>query len=70
MSWPTTGSHRIDGVLIATGPRIRPGTRVSGATIFDLLPTWLSLLGQPVPAGLDGRVIAEATCLPPPEIPR
>jgi predicted AlkP superfamily phosphohydrolase/phosphomutase len=68
MSWPTTGSHRIDGVLIATGPRIRPGTRVSGATIFDLLPTWLSLLGQPVPAGLDGRVIAEASCLPPQEI--
>jgi predicted AlkP superfamily phosphohydrolase/phosphomutase len=68
MSWPTTGSHRIDGVLIATGPRIRPGTLVSGATIFDLLPTWLSLLGQPVPAGLDGRVIDAVSCLPPREI--
>jgi predicted AlkP superfamily phosphohydrolase/phosphomutase len=62
MSWPTTGSHRVDGVLIATGPRIRPGTQVSGATIFDLLPTWLSLLGQQVPDGLEGRVIDAISC--------
>jgi predicted AlkP superfamily phosphohydrolase/phosphomutase len=57
MSWPTSGSHRVDGVLIASGPQIRPGTRVSGATIFDLLPTWLHLLGQSIPDGLQGRVI-------------
>jgi predicted AlkP superfamily phosphohydrolase/phosphomutase len=57
MSWPTSGSHRIDGVLIATGPRIQPGTRVSGATIFDLLPTWLRVLEQTLPDGLEGRVI-------------
>lgn len=57
MSWPTTGSHRIAGVLIASGPQIRPGMEVSGATIFDLLPTWLHLLRQPIPDGLEGRVI-------------
>jgi hypothetical protein len=44
-------------VLIASGPQIRPGAEVSGVTIFDLLPTWLRLLGQPVPEGLEGRVI-------------
>lgn len=57
MSWPTSGSHRLEGVLIASGPQIRPGAEVSGATIFDLLPTWLRLLGQPVLGGLEGRVI-------------
>ena len=59
MTWPTSGSHRLDGVLIASGPQIRPGTQVSGATIFDLLPTWLRLLGQPVPQDLAGRAIDE-----------
>lgn len=57
MTWPTSGSHRLEGVLIASGPQIRPGTQVSDATIFDLLPTWLRLLGQPVPEGLEGHVI-------------
>lgn len=57
MSWPTSGSHRLEGVLIASGPHIKPGGEVSGASIFDLLPTWLYLLGQPVPEGLEGRVI-------------
>lgn len=55
MSWPTSGSHRLEGVIIASGPGIRPGTRLSGATTFDLLPTWLQLLGQPLPEGLQGR---------------
>lgn len=57
MSWPTSGSHRLEGVLIASGPEIRPRTQVSGATTFDLLPTWLRLLGQPLPPGLEGRPI-------------
>lgn len=57
MSWPTSGSHRLEGVLIASGPGIRAGTRVAGATTFDLLPTWLQLLGQPLPPGLEGRLI-------------
>lgn len=57
MSWPTSGSHRLEGVLLASGPRIRPDTKISGATVFDLLPTWLRLLDQPIPEGLEGRVI-------------
>ncbi len=57
MSWPTSGSHRLEGVLIASGSPIGPSREVSGATIFDLLPTWLRLLGQPIPGNLEGRVI-------------
>jgi predicted AlkP superfamily phosphohydrolase/phosphomutase len=59
MSWPTTGSHRLEGVLIASGPQIRRAGEVSGATMFDLLPTWLKLLDQPIPQDLKGRVIDE-----------
>jgi len=59
MSWPTSGSHRLEGMLIASGPQIRPGSEVSRATVFDLLPTWLRLLAQPIPSELEGRVIEE-----------
>jgi predicted AlkP superfamily phosphohydrolase/phosphomutase len=57
MSWPTTGSHRLDGVLIAAGPDIEAGTRVHGARLIDIMPTWLQLLGQPVPRELEGKPI-------------
>jgi predicted AlkP superfamily phosphohydrolase/phosphomutase len=57
MSWPTSGSHRLDGVLIAAGPDIEPGTRVHGARIIDIMPTWLQLLGQPIPRDLEGKPI-------------
>ena len=59
MSWPTTGSHRYDGVLIASGPGILAGAQMGTVSHFDLLPTWLTLLGQPVPSELKGRVLAE-----------
>jgi arylsulfatase A-like enzyme len=47
-------------VLIAHGPSFREGldtTLPSGVT--DVLPTVLTLLGLPLPAGLDGRVLWE-----------
>lgn len=59
MNWPTSGGHRLDGVLIAHGPGIRKGSTIDGARIIDLMPTWLQCLGQPIPADLEGRVIAE-----------
>lgn len=58
--------HRLHGVLIAAGPGIRPG-EVVGATIFDVAPTVLTLLGLPVPADMPGRVLEEL--LPPPAEP-
>ena len=54
-----SGDHRMEGILIASGPAIRPSQELSGARIVDLAPTLLHLLGQPVPAGLDGRVLEE-----------
>ncbi len=57
MTWPTSGSHRIDGVLIAAGPDIESGTRVEGARVIDIMPTWLQLLGLPIPYLLEGKPI-------------
>ncbi len=59
MAWPTTGSHRVDGILLSSGPGIARGRRIDGARIVDLMPTWLQTLNQPVPPDLSGRVISE-----------
>ncbi len=42
------------------GPGIRPDYRVKGAHIMDVMPTVLHILGVPVPADVDGRVLSEA----------
>jgi predicted AlkP superfamily phosphohydrolase/phosphomutase len=54
-----TGDHRMEGVLIATGPAFKPGAVPQGATLLDLAPTVLHLLGVPVPDDMDGRVLTE-----------
>ncbi|WP_165071191.1 alkaline phosphatase family protein [Paludisphaera rhizosphaerae] len=54
-----TGDHRMEGVLIAGGPGIQQGTAPSGANLLDIAPTVLHLLGVPVPADMDGRVLDE-----------
>jgi predicted AlkP superfamily phosphohydrolase/phosphomutase len=54
-----TGDHRMDGILIATGPAFRQGASPYKANLLDLAPTVLHLLGVPVPADLDGRILTE-----------
>jgi predicted AlkP superfamily phosphohydrolase/phosphomutase len=54
-----SGHHRDDGIFLAHGPTIRGGRAVTGARIIDLAPTILHLLGVPVPADMDGRVLEE-----------
>jgi predicted AlkP superfamily phosphohydrolase/phosphomutase len=54
-----TGDHRTTGVLIAHGPAFRAGSTPEGATLLDIAPTVLHLLGVPVPADMDGRVLTE-----------
>ncbi len=64
-----TGDHRMEGVIIAAGPAIRPGAVPEGATLLDIAPTLLHLLGVPVPADMDGRVLTELidpAVIPPP----
>jgi predicted AlkP superfamily phosphohydrolase/phosphomutase len=55
------GMHARDGILIAAGPGIRQSAARSRAEIADVAPTALHLLGLPVPAEMDGRVLEEIT---------
>lgn len=48
-----------DGVIFFWGPPIRPGARLSGASVFDVCPTILYLLGIPAGRDMDGRVLSE-----------
>jgi predicted AlkP superfamily phosphohydrolase/phosphomutase len=59
MNW-ANGFHRMNGIFLAYGPRVRRGGRVEGATMVDIAPTLLYDLGLPVPSNMDGRVLAEA----------
>jgi predicted AlkP superfamily phosphohydrolase/phosphomutase len=54
-----TATHRMDGIFIAYGPAVRPGSLVAGAGIVDIAPTVLYALGMPVPDDMDGRVLSE-----------
>jgi predicted AlkP superfamily phosphohydrolase/phosphomutase len=54
-----TGDHRMEGMLVASGPAFRAGAAPEGATLLDIAPTVLHLLGVPVPADMDGRVLTE-----------
>ena len=53
------GSHRLDGVLIASGGPIRDGAAPVNARIIDIAPTVLHLMGVPIPSDMDGRVLSE-----------
>jgi len=53
-----SGTHRAEGMLIASGPGIRRGARLEPASLVDMTPTILHLLGLPIPTYMDGHVIA------------
>jgi predicted AlkP superfamily phosphohydrolase/phosphomutase len=53
-----TGGHRINGLLIASGPGIRQaGVQSSETWIGDVMPTILHLLGGKIPTSVDGHVL-------------
>lgn len=54
-----TGDHRMEGMIVASGPPFRAGTTPQGAALLDIAPTVLHLLGVPVPSDMDGRVLNE-----------
>jgi hypothetical protein len=49
-----------DGVLFLAGPGVRKGGRITGARLFDIAPTILHWMGQPVAEDMDGDVLAAA----------
>jgi predicted AlkP superfamily phosphohydrolase/phosphomutase len=54
---PISGTHRPEGILMATGPGVAAGHSITGAKLIDLTPTMMAFLGIPVPRGLDGCVL-------------
>jgi len=59
-----SGCHRREGIFIAWGPAIRRGEILAEADILDLAPTILGLLGEQIPAEMDGQVLQEAFSSP------
>ena len=54
-----TGCHRANGIFFAHGPAVQPDLPLALASILDVAPTVLYLLGEPAPGWMDGRVLTE-----------
>lgn len=54
---PDDANHALHGLYILAHPSLPPGRR--DATLYDIVPTSLRLLGLRVPAGLRGRSLLE-----------
>lgn len=55
----TAAGHLHEGIFLAWGPDIAAGTTPDAATVYDLVPTVLQTVGEPIPANTDGRVLTE-----------
>jgi hypothetical protein len=52
-----SGDHRLEGVVVATGPEVTPGPLKETARLVDLLPTALATLGVPSAIPRDGQAL-------------
>jgi predicted AlkP superfamily phosphohydrolase/phosphomutase/Flp pilus assembly protein TadD len=52
--------HRIQGVIMMRGPQIRKGVTLHGASVLDITPTVLTLMGLPVAEDMDGEPLLDA----------
>jgi predicted AlkP superfamily phosphohydrolase/phosphomutase len=58
---PRSGTHSgaPDGYLMALGDGVKPGAELRGASVVDVAPTVLYLMGLPVARDMEGRVLTE-----------
>jgi predicted AlkP superfamily phosphohydrolase/phosphomutase len=54
-----TGTHRLEGVLFASGKHMRRAGAIGSAKLEDICPTILYLFDEPIPDNMDGRVVQE-----------
>lgn len=59
MKWPTSGSHRPEGILIISGKNVRPAALSRPVNLVDLAPTWLALLNCPLSNSMQGQPVVE-----------
>jgi predicted AlkP superfamily phosphohydrolase/phosphomutase len=52
-----SGDHRLEGVIVATGPEVSAGPLAETAELIDLGPTALAALGVPSAVPRDGKVL-------------
>jgi predicted AlkP superfamily phosphohydrolase/phosphomutase len=52
------GLHSPHGIFIGAGEGIRKDAEYQGASLLDIAPTILHRLSEPVPLGMDGKVLA------------
>jgi len=52
-----SGDHRMDGVIAAAGPRVRPDAFAEQALLVDMAPTILAALEVPASVKHDGQVL-------------
>ncbi|MQB00015.1 MAG: hypothetical protein GEU78_06930 [Actinobacteria bacterium] len=53
-----SGDHRLEGVVVAVGPKVKPGPLEETARLIDLGPTALATLGVPSAVERDGNVLS------------
>ena len=56
-----SGDHRLEGVIVATGPEVTPGPLAEPAELIDLGPTAMAALDVPSGMPRDGKVLASLT---------
>jgi tetratricopeptide (TPR) repeat protein len=52
--------HRLAGAIALYGNRIKSGMKITDASVLDVAPTVLRLLGLPASADMPGRILEEA----------
>lgn len=55
---PAVSWHREKGVLLARGPSVQPG-EIKDASVFDIAPTLLAMLGIPPSLEMPGKILPE-----------
>jgi len=58
-NWSGTHGGAPDGVILAVGDGIRPGSLIHNASVLNITPTLLYLMGLPVARDMEGRVLTE-----------
>jgi tetratricopeptide (TPR) repeat protein len=57
--------HRPQGIFVAGGKPLKHDELMHGASLLDVAPTILALLGLPIPDDMDGRVLTKIFVEPP-----
>jgi predicted AlkP superfamily phosphohydrolase/phosphomutase len=55
-----SGNHRMEGIIFMIGEGIAEGQYLPNASVLDVAPTVLYLMGLPIPVYMEGRVLTEA----------